>query len=108
MDEAAAAPMAGRPGRAAQAAPTRLLALALAIVAAVVVGAVAYAVSQPWLGLRLNFDARAGGAVVLAAEGPSRDIPVGTVIVEVAGGADRLRLEPKDLTGQVDGSFGPY
>lgn len=109
MDEAAAAPMAGRPGRAAvQATPTRLLALALAIVAAVVVGAIAYAVNQPWLGLRLAFDARAGGAVVLVAEGPSRHIPAGTVIVEAAAAGDRLRLEPKDLTGQVDGSFGPY
>lgn len=109
MDEAAAAPVAARPGRAAvQAAPTRLLALALAIVAAVVIGAVLYAHNQPWLGLRLNFDERAGGAVVLAAEGPSRHIPVGTVIVEAAAAGDRLRLEPKDLTGQVDGSFGPY
>lgn len=109
MDEAVA-PVAGRMTRpaSAQAAPIRLLALALAVVAAVVVGAISYAVNQPWLGLKMSFDARAGGAVVLAAQGSSRHIPVGTVIVSAAGGGDSLRLEPKDLTGQVDGSFGPY
>jgi signal transduction histidine kinase len=46
--------------------------------------------------------------VVLAAQGPSQHIPAGTVIVSASGGGDRLRLEPKDLTGQVDGSFGPF
>lgn len=109
MDEAAA-PAIGRLSRpaAGQAAPTRWLALALAIATAVVAGAVIYAVSQPWLGLRLSFDPRAGGAVVLAAHGPSQHIPVGTVIVSASGAGDSLRLEPKDLTGQVDGSFGPY
>lgn len=109
MDEAAVA-TAGRLTRsaAAQATPIRLLALALAVVGAVVAIAIAYAVNQPWLGLTLNFSDQAGGAVVVAAEGPSRHIPVGTVIVEASGGGDRLRLEPKDLTGQVDGSFGPY
>ena len=109
MDEAAA-PVAGRMTRpaAAQAAPPRWLALALALATAVVVVAIAYAVTQPWLGLRLSFDPRAGGAVVLATQGPSQHIPVGTVIVSAAGGGDSLRLEPKDLTGQVDGSFGPF
>ena len=109
MDEAATAPAAAHLSRpAAPAAPTRLLALALVVVLAVMVGATVYAASQPWLGLRITFDARAGGAVVQSAERPSAQIPVGTVITTVSGGGQTLRLEPKDLTGQVDGSFGPY
>jgi len=89
-------------------APVRLLALALAFVAAVIAGVIGFSVNQPWLGVDMNFDTPAGGAVVASAAGPARAIPAGTVIVEVAGGGDRLRLERNDLTGQVDGSFGPF
>lgn len=92
----------------AQATPTRLLALALVVALAVASGVIRFTVSQPWLGLDLRFDARAGGAVVEAAEGPARGVPCGTVMVEVSGAGDRLRLERNDLTGQVDGSFGPF
>ena len=50
MDEAATAPAAAHLSRpAAPAAPTRLLALALVVVLAVMVGATVYAASQPWL-----------------------------------------------------------
>lgn len=93
---------------AAGATPVRLLALAVAFVAAVIAGVIGFSVNQPWLGLHMDFDARAGDAVVTAAAGPARAIPVGTVIVDVGGGGDRLRLERDDLTGQVDGSFGPF
>jgi two-component system sensor histidine kinase DevS len=100
----------GGPARAlaAWATPVRLLALALAFVAAVIAGVIGFSVNQPWLGVDLNFDPRAGGAVVQSAVGPARAIPPGTVIVAVSGGGDRLRLERNDLTGQVDGSFGPF
>lgn len=108
MDRAAAAPVDGRPGRGARAAPIRLLALALAIAALVIGGAIAFAVSQPWLGLDLRFDARDGGAVVESSAGPAAAIPRGTVIVAVSGVSDRIVLERTDLTGQVDGSFGPF
>jgi len=94
--------------RVAAAAPIRLLALALALVAAWMGGVIAFSVSQPWIGLDLRFDDRAGGAVVQSSAGPARAIPAGTVIVAVAGGGDRLTLERDDLTGQVDGSFGPF
>ncbi|TAJ68996.1 MAG: hypothetical protein EPO51_26100 [Phenylobacterium sp.] len=93
---------------AAWATPVRLLALALAFVAAVIAGVIGFSVNQPWLGLHMDFDARAGGAVVASAAGPGKAIPPGTVIVEVSAGGDRLRLERDDLTGQVDGSFGPF
>jgi len=104
------APAAGRPARGltAQATPMRLLALALIVAVAWIGGIVGFAVNQPWLGLDLRFDARAGGAVVVSSAGPSAAIPAGTVMVAVSGGGDRLRLERNDLTGQVDGSFGPF
>ncbi|HEY0647495.1 sensor histidine kinase [Phenylobacterium sp.] len=110
MDDAAAAPAAGRPDRpaAAQAAPTRLLALAFAIAVLVIGGAIAFSVSQPWLGLNLRFDAKAGGAVVASSAGPGAAIPAGAVITTVTAGGDRIVLERTDLTGQVDGSFGPF
>lgn len=93
---------------AAQATPVRLLALALAFVTLVIAGVIGFSVNQPWLGVDMAFDAKAGGAVVRSAAGPGRAIPAGTVIVAIGGGGDRLRLERDDLTGQVDGSFGPF
>ena len=110
MDGAGVAPATGRATRSlgAQATPMRLLALALAVAVAVTAGVIGFSVNQPWLGVDLQFDTRAGGAVVRGATGPSAAIPLGTVIVEAAGGGDRLRLERDDLTGQVDGSFGPF
>jgi len=109
MDEAAA-PAAGRLSRpaAGQAAPIRLLALALGIAVLVIGGAIGFSISQPWLGLNLRFDAKAGGAVVASSTGPGAAIPRGTVITSVAAGGDRIVLERTDLTGQVDGSFGPF
>lgn len=91
-----------------RATPIRLLALALVIAAVVMGGAIGVAVSQPWLGINLRFDARAGGAVVDSVAGPSSAIPVGTVVASVSAAGERLTIEPKDLTGQVDGSFGPF
>jgi len=110
MTEGSVAPMGLRMARgvAVRATPTHLLALALVFVAAVMAGVVGFSVSQPYLGLSLRFDPAAGGAVVEAAAGPSQAIPRGAVIVEVLGSGDRLWLERNDLTGQVDGSFGPF
>jgi signal transduction histidine kinase len=88
--------------------PIRMLVFALAVAVIVMGGAIAAAVTQPWLGLNLRYDEKAGGAVVDGAAGPSRAIPVGTVIVSAAGAGERLTIEFKDLTGQVDGSFGPF
>jgi hypothetical protein len=99
MDEAAAAPAIGRTSRpaSAQASPIRLLALALAIAALVIGGAIAFSVSQPWLGLNLRFDARAGGAVVVSSAGPAAAIPEGTVLTTVTAAGDRIVLERTDL-----------
>lgn len=88
--------------------PVRLLTLALLVALGVAGGAIGFSVSQPWLGLDLRYDAHAGGAVVEAAAGPSAAIPAGTVLVAASGAGERLRLERNDLTGQVDGSFGPF
>lgn len=89
-------------------APTRLLGLAFVIALSVVVGLTLFCLSQPYLGLRMSFDARAGGAVVTSAQGPAAAIPLGTVITAVTDDQRIIRLEPTDLTGQVDGSFGPH
>jgi len=94
--------------RVAAATPIRRLALALLLVAAWMGAIIVFSASQPWIGLDLRFDARAGGAVVQSSAGPSRAIPAGTVIVAVSGGGDRLVMERDDLTGQVDGAFGPF
>ncbi|MBI1196913.1 MAG: hypothetical protein GC203_03545 [Phenylobacterium sp.] len=88
--------------------PVRLLTVALLVALGVAGGAIGFSISQPWLGLDLRFDARAGGAVVEASAGPSAAIPAGTVLVAAHGAGARLRLERNDLTGQVDGSFGPF
>jgi len=90
------------------AAPARLLALALAVAVLVIGGVLGFSVSQPWIGLNLQFDVEKGGAVVRSSAGPAAAIPPGTVIVAVTAAGDRLTLEKDDLTGQVDGSFGPF
>lgn len=88
--------------------PIRMLVFALAVAVIVMGGAIAAAVTQPWLGLNLRFDEKAGGFVVDGSAGPSRAIPKGTVIVALSGGGERLTPARKDLTGTVDGSFGPF
>jgi signal transduction histidine kinase len=92
----------------AAAAPLRLLAFALALCVAVAAASIGFSVSQPWLGLSMRWDPSVDGVVVRAAEGPAAAIPAGTVLVQVSGGGDRLAFERYDLTGQVDGSFGPF
>lgn len=101
---------AGRVGRglATRTTPIRLLALALLFAVGVVAGVVGFSINQPWMGLSLRFYPDVGGAVVESVTGPSHAIPTGTVIVAVSAAGDRLRLERNDLTGQVDGSFGPF
>lgn len=88
--------------------PIRLLALALAFGVAVIAGVIGFSLSQPWIGMDLQYDARAGGFMARSTDGPAAHVPPGVVMVEVSGGGDRLRMEPKDLTGQVDGAFGPF
>ena len=88
--------------------PTRFLAFALFIVVLVIGGAIVMAVSQPWLGIDLRFDEGARGAVVEGVAGPSVAIPVGSVIVSASGAGQSQTIERKDLTGTVDGSFGPF
>ncbi|WP_337186955.1 ATP-binding protein [Phenylobacterium sp.] len=106
MDASIATPGAGPVGRVA--APLRLLVLAVVAVAAVIGGAISFSVSQPWLGLGLGWDAGAGGMVVRSAAGPASDVPVGVVMTRVRAGGDELTFERLDLTGQVDGVFGPF
>lgn len=101
-----AAATAGR--FAVRATPMRRLALALALAVAVAAGSIGFSVSQPWLGLDLLFDETRGGAVVQSSAGPSSHIPEGVVLVAASAAGDRLWLERDDLTGQVDGSFGPF
>ncbi|MCW5758339.1 ATP-binding protein [Phenylobacterium sp.] len=88
--------------------PIRMLAFALAVAVVVMGGAIAAAVSQPWLGLDLRYNEAARGFMVVGSAGPSEAIPTGTVIVALSAGGERLVPARKDLTGTVDGSFGPF
>ncbi|PZQ62586.1 MAG: hypothetical protein DI570_10100 [Phenylobacterium zucineum] len=110
MAEASLSLESGRAARSLSgaAAPLRLLAFALALCVAVAAVSIGFSINQPWLGLSMRYDQAVDGAVVRAAQGPAAAIPVGTVLTEVSGGGQRLRFERYDLTGQVDGSFGPF
>lgn len=66
------------------------------------------AVRQPWLGLTLAHDAARDVVVVRAATGPAADIPVGTVVVEVAGGGRSIGLRGLDLIPEPDGVLETY
>ena len=85
--------------------PAYLLGAALALALAFAGAMLFFAVQQPWLGLRLSYDDKAGGARVVRAVGPAAAIPAGTVVVQVAGAGAAVRLEGQDLTVEPDGAF---
>lgn len=88
--------------------PTTLVAVAL-VIGLMVAGLVTHlALQPPWLGLKLGPNPQGNGAIVLAAKGPGHAVPPGTVIVNIAGGADSLALESFDLITEPDGMMGDY
>lgn len=88
--------------------PAYLLIAALVLALATAGAMVLFAADQSWLGLRMAYDAKAGGARVVASQGPAAQIPPGTVVTMIAGAGDSLRLEAQDLTVEPDGAFPRY
>lgn len=83
------------------------------------VGAVLYALAlgagmfllatqRPWLGLNLRFDSEAGGAVVMAVEGPAAGVPVGAVVRAVQGEGEPMEFVASDFVPETDGAFATY
>ncbi|MBB5350781.1 signal transduction histidine kinase [Haloferula luteola] len=75
------------------------------IVLGVVVG---LAHQQPGLGMRLGLASDTRAVVAMNTAGPSAAVPVGTPLVAIQGGGDRMDLRPLDLTIEPDGSMGTY
>lgn len=88
--------------------PAALLVVATALVLAFCGAMILTAHHQPWLGLRLAWDAKAGGARVVAARGPAAAIPAGTVLVAVRGGDGDFALQAQDFTVEPDGAFADF
>jgi signal transduction histidine kinase len=63
---------------------------------------------QPWLGLKLVFDSSAVGAVVKSSQGPSAQIPLGTVITKISSRDDSLTFSELDFVAEPDGGMGTY
>jgi signal transduction histidine kinase len=68
----------------------------------------ATAASQPWFGLKLAFDAKQAGAVVVSARGPAAAIPKGAVLTGIANQNDRLRFVADDFVAEPDGAMGTF
>jgi hypothetical protein len=66
--------------------PGGRLFIALLPAAAVVGLTLHFALEQPWLGLRLQWDAGAGAARVLSARGPAASLRPGDLVRGVASG----------------------
>ena len=77
--------------------PGVLLLCAAVLCAAVAALATFAAVSQPWLGLNLAYSPSAAAIASVDAEGPSAQVPVGTLIA--VGG---MAIEPHDVIPEAD------
>lgn len=88
--------------------PGPLLVAAVLYAAATVAVVLMLATERPWLGLRLAFDREVAGAVVVRAEGPAAEIPVGAVLTTVSAEGRSLRLEARDFIVEPDGVVETY
>lgn len=64
-------------------------------------------IQQPWLGLVLAPE-DVKGVRVIDSQGPSNDIPIGTVLVNIKNGVEEMDLLPIDLTIEPDGTLHTY
>lgn len=74
--------------------------LAMLLAAGLMAVILTLALRQPETGLRLAWDAPAGGARVLASHGPGASIPPGTVLAAVTTGGRYLRLQADDFLAE--------
>lgn len=75
---------------------------------AVVVTVTYFATEQNWLGLRLSFDEKAGGAVVSAATGPAAAVPPGTIITTLESATEKVVLNARDFVAEPAGAIPTY
>jgi signal transduction histidine kinase len=87
--------------------PVTILAGAIVLGLALVASVLMLALAQPWLGLEFTVG-KDGTAVVVSASGPGKDVPLGTQVAKITGGADAMALEPLDLTIEPDGVIEDY
>ncbi len=87
--------------------PTTVLILTAVIGIAVALFVIWAAASPPWLGLSFASNPD-GSATIIHAEGPGATIPVGTVLVSVAGGGSEMEFQPIDFTLEPDGTIDDY
>jgi two-component system sensor histidine kinase DevS len=86
-------------------APVHVLCLAALVAVAVAATMIILATGQRWMGLRLQFDPAAGGAVVRQAMGPAATIPIGTVFTAIQAGGDRVDFTADDFLYEPDGTL---
>ncbi|MEJ5978479.1 ATP-binding protein [Novosphingobium sp. PS1R-30] len=63
-----------------------------------------FAVSQPWLGLKLAVDGH-GSTVAARVQGPSRAVPLGAHLTAIGDGTSRIDLTAGDLLIEPDGNL---
>lgn len=94
--------------RQASGSPSLRLALAGMVALGVVSAVLGWATQLPWLGLRLRWDAEAGAARVVHAEGPARAVPPGALLRAVSSGTRAVVLSAQDFTQEPDASIASY
>lgn len=88
--------------------PDRLLLLAVLYALGVGFFITHLATDQPWLGLRLAYDANAEAAVVVKSEGPAAGIPTGTALRGLATDEGEFRFVATDFIIEPDGVLPTY
>lgn len=88
--------------------PIYSLAIAILIGLAMSAMVLQFTQQQPWLGLKLTFDSSVGGAVVKSSQGPSAQIPAGTVLTKISSKEDSLTFSELDFVAEPDGGMGTY
>jgi signal transduction histidine kinase len=85
-------------------APANIMIVAVLVAFAMAGAVIAMATQQSWLGLKLTYDAKAGGAVVERSTGPAAAIPKGAVLTAVDG----VPFQAMDFVIEPDGSLGAF
>ena len=65
------------------------------------------ALQRPWLGLKLETN-NGGDIRVIESQGPSADIPVGTILLKIKSATEEMKLLSVDLTIEPDGTLHTY
>jgi signal transduction histidine kinase len=85
-------------------APANIMIAAVLVAFAMAAAVIAMATQQSWLGLKLAYDAKAGGAVVEQSTGPAAAVPQGAVLTSMDG----MTFQAMDFIIEPDGSLGRF